>query len=93
MTDLRMLDREMCAEAEAAPAARRCSHPGGCDHALLDDKDVLPCRSPFSDELTCRREVFRWTTRYNTRRRHSWCAQQASNTYETRTAATVQQAA
>lgn len=38
-------------------------------------------------------KIFRWATRYNTRRRHSWCRQQAPNTYEQQTAATLPQAA
>ena len=69
------------------------------DNALAESfnatlkRELLAGAAAFSDELTCRREVFRWTTRYNTRRRHSWCAQQAPNTYETQTAATVQQVA
>ena len=36
----------------------------------------------WPDERACRREVFRWATRYNTRRRHSWCGQQPPITYE-----------
>ena len=42
---------------------------------------------------TCRREVFRWVTRYNTRRRHSWCGQQTPNVYEQQHAATLRLAA
>jgi transposase InsO family protein len=45
-----------------------------------------PC---WPDAATCRREVFRWVTRYNTRRRHSWCGQQAPNVYEQQHAATL----
>ena len=46
-----------------------------------------PC---WPDAAKCRREVFRWVTRYNTRRRHSWCGQQAPIIYEQRHAATLQ---
>ena len=35
-----------------------------------------------TDELTARRTMFRWLTRYNTKRRHSWCRYQSPNTYE-----------
>ena len=45
-----------------------------------------PC---WADAATCRREVFRWVTRYNTRRRHSWCGQQAPIVYEQQHAATL----
>ena len=47
----------------------------------------------WPDEATCRREVFRWVTRYNTRRRHSWCGQQSPITYEQQHAATLRLAA
>jgi transposase InsO family protein len=36
-----------------------------------------------------RREVFGWVTRYNTRRRHSWCGHQAPSVYEQQHAATL----
>ena len=68
------------------------------DNALAESfnatlkRELLQGAAAWPDELTCRREIFRWTTRYNTRRRHSWCGQQAPNTYETVAAATVQQA-
>jgi transposase InsO family protein len=56
-------------------------------------RELLQGAAAWSDELTCRREIFRWATRYNTRRRHSWCGQQAPNTYEQQHAATLPQAA
>jgi transposase InsO family protein len=56
-------------------------------------RELLQGASTWPDELTCRRELFRWATRYNTRRRHSWCGQQAPNTYEQQRAATLPQAA
>jgi transposase InsO family protein len=49
-----------------------------------------PC---WPDAATCRREVFRWVTRYNTRRRHSWCGQQPPIIYEQHHAATLRLAA
>jgi transposase InsO family protein len=55
-------------------------------------RELLQGAVAWPDELTCRREIFRWATRYNTRRRHSWCGQQAPNTYEQQTAATLPQA-
>ena len=56
-------------------------------------RELLHGAAAWSDELSCRRDVFRWATRYNTRRRHSWCGQQAPNTYETEHSTTVQHAA
>ena len=56
-------------------------------------RELLQGAAAWSDELTCRREIFRWATRYNTRRRHSWCLQQAPNTYEQQHAATLPEAA
>ena len=69
------------------------------DNALAESfnatlkRELLHGTATWPNELACRRDVFRWTTRYNTRRRHSWCGQQAPNSYEALTAATVQQAA
>ena len=69
------------------------------DNALAESfnatlkRELLHGNAAWPTELACRREVFRWATRYNTRRRHSWCRQQAPNTYEALHAATVQQAA
>jgi len=69
------------------------------DNALAESfnatlkRELLQGAAAWPDELSCRREVFRWATRYNTRRRHSWCRQQAPNTYEAQHATTVQQAA
>lgn len=56
-------------------------------------RELLQGAASWPDELTCRREIFRWATRYNTRRRHSWCRQQSPNTYEQQHAATLPQAA
>ena len=56
-------------------------------------REVLQDTNVFTDEATCRRQVFRWLVRYNTRRRHSWCHHQSPNTYETTTAATLRAAA
>ena len=36
-------------------------------------REVLRDAACFTDELTARRKMFRWLTRYNTKRRHSWC--------------------
>jgi transposase InsO family protein len=69
------------------------------DNALAESfnatlkRELLQGATAWPDELSCRRDIFRWATRYNTRRRHSWCGQQAPNTYEALSAATVQQAA
>ena len=69
------------------------------DNALAESfnatlkRELLQGAPTWPDELTCRREIFRWATRYNTRRRHSWCDQQPPNTYEQQHAATVTNAA
>ena len=69
------------------------------DNALAESfnaalkRETLAGATTFSDEASCRRQIFRWTTRYNTRRRHSYLGHQAPNTYETNLAATLQPAA
>jgi transposase InsO family protein len=69
------------------------------DNALAESfnatlkRELLHDATAWPDELSCRREVFRWTTRYNTRRRHSRCGQQAPNTYEAQHVATLPNAA
>ncbi|PJI95188.1 transposase InsO family protein [Luteimicrobium subarcticum] len=58
------------------------------DNALAESfnatlkREVLQDNACWPDEATCRRQVFKWVTRYNTRRRHSWCGYQAPNVYE-----------
>jgi transposase InsO family protein len=58
------------------------------DNALAESfnatlkRELLQGAAAWPDELSCRRELFRWATRYNTRRRHPWCGQQAPNTLE-----------
>jgi transposase InsO family protein len=56
-------------------------------------REVLQDESTWPDEATCRRQVFRWLVRYNTRRRHSWCRYQPPTAYETHYAATLPSAA
>lgn len=69
------------------------------DNALAESfnatlkREVLQDDACWPDELTCRRDMFRWLTRYNTRRRHSWCGYQSPTTYETQHAATLPSAA
>ncbi len=69
------------------------------DNALADSfnatlkRELLHHTAAWPDELSCRRDIFRWTTRYNIRRRHSWCNQQTPNTYEAQHAATLANAA
>ncbi|WP_420914043.1 integrase core domain-containing protein [Arsenicicoccus dermatophilus] len=46
-------------------------------------REVLRDQRAFTDEPTCRRTSFAWLTRYNTRRRHSWCGHLSPNTFET----------
>ena len=52
-------------------------------------REVLQDTACWPDEATCRRQVFRWLIRYNTRRRHSWCRYQSPSTYESHYAATL----
>ena len=52
-------------------------------------RELLQGAAAWPDALSCRRDVFRWATRYNTRRRHSWCGHQAPNTHEQQHAATL----
>ncbi|RNI25419.1 IS3 family transposase [Flexivirga caeni] len=56
-------------------------------------REVLQDAKCWSDELTCRRQVFRWLTRYNTKRRHSWCRYKAPNDYEAAHTTTLPDAA
>ncbi|MGI5130658.1 IS3 family transposase [Pseudonocardia sp. CA-107938] len=69
------------------------------DNALAESfnatvkREVLQDTRTWPDATTCRRELFRWLTRYNTRRRHSWCRYQTPNAYENAYAATVPEAA
>ena len=69
------------------------------DNALAESfnatlkREVLQDAACWPDELTCRREVFRWILRYNNRRRHSWCRYQSPVTYETGHTATLPSAA
>lgn len=56
-------------------------------------REVLQDHNAWPDEATCRRQLFRWLVRYNTRRRHSWCRYQSPVTYETTSAAILPAAA
>jgi transposase InsO family protein len=70
------------------------------DNALAESfnaalkREVLQDDSCWDDAATCRREVFRWLARYNTKRRHSHCRYVSPANYErTRTPATLPEAA
>lgn len=69
------------------------------DNALAESfnatlkRETLAGATVYPDEATCRRQIFRWATRYNTRRRHSYVRHQAPNAYEARLAATLPEAA
>lgn len=58
------------------------------DNALAESfnatlkREVLQDRACWPDAAACRREVFRWLARYNTKRRHSHCAHSSPATYE-----------
>jgi transposase InsO family protein len=69
------------------------------DNALAESfnatlkRETLAGAATYSDEASCRREIFRWAVRYNTRRRHSYCGQLSPNTYENQLTATLPEAA
>lgn len=58
------------------------------DNALAESfnaalkREVLQDNMSWPDELTCRRGVFRWLTRYNTKRRPSCCRYVSPADYE-----------
>jgi len=58
------------------------------DNALAESfnaalkREVLQDDSYWDDAATCRREVFRWLARYNTKRRHSHCRYLSPAAYE-----------
>jgi transposase InsO family protein len=59
------------------------------DNALAESfnatakRELLQDAASWPDALTCRRQLFAWLTRYNTRRRHSWCRYTSPTAYET----------
>ena len=69
------------------------------DNALAESfnaavkRETLAGATTYSDAASCRREIFRWATRYNTRRRHSYLGHQAPNTYESKLVTTLPEAA
>ena len=56
-------------------------------------RETLAGAATYGDEVSCRREIFRWAVRYNTRRRHSHLDHQSPNTYENNLTATIPEAA
>ena len=69
---------ELVEDALKAAAATRGSLKGA-DNALAESfnatlkREVLQDAACWTDELTCRRQVFKWLARYNTEPHHSWC--------------------
>ena len=55
-------------------------------------REVLQDSRTFTNQLACRREVFRWCTRYSTMRRHSWCNHLAPDVFERQNEATLKHA-
>lgn len=45
-------------------------------------RETLQGAPSWPDAATCHRDVFRFATRYNTRRRHSYCGKLSPNNYE-----------
>ncbi|QWQ85664.1 hypothetical protein B5C28_02185 [Corynebacterium glutamicum] len=68
------------------------------DNALAESfnaalkREVLQDSKTFANQLICRRDVFRWCTRYNTVRRHSWCKYLAPVVFEERCPAILRSA-
>ena len=69
------------------------------DNALAESfnaalkRELLDAAAAFPDAPTTYRAVFRWVTRYNTRRRHSAIGNITPNAYETATTARLAEAA
>ena len=69
------------------------------DNALAESfnaalkRETLAGAATYGNEASCRREVFRWAVRYNTRRHHSYLGQVSPNAYESKLAATIPEAA
>lgn len=69
------------------------------DNALAESfnaalkRELLQGQSAFPDQATAHRAVFRWTTRYNTRRRHSAIGNISPNAYEATVSTTLAEAA
>ncbi len=69
------------------------------DNALAESfnaslkRELLAGRTVFPDRATAYRAVFRWTTRYNTRRRHSAIGNISPNAYEASVTTTLTEAA
>ncbi len=89
---------QLCKELEVAQSMGAVGT--SADNALAESfnaalkREVLQDRSSWADETTCRREVFRWLARYNTKRRHSHCRHSSPAAYErTLTPATLPEAA
>ena len=89
---------QLCKELEVAQSMGAVGM--SADNALAESfnaalkREVLQDRSSWADETTCRREVFRWLARYNTKRRHSHCRHSSPAAYErTLTPATLPEAA
>ena len=65
------------------------------DNALAESmgatlkREVLMDARSWDDELTCRRQTFRWLNRYSTVRRHSYCGHLPPTTYEEKQTSTT----
>lgn len=85
---------QLCTELDVTPSMGAVGT--SADNALAESfnatlkRETLRGGHAWPDPATCRREVFRWVTRYNTRRRHSYCSQQAPIIYEQHHTATLQ---
>lgn len=52
-------------------------------------REVLKDEPVFPSQLVCRRDVFQWCIRYNTKRLHSWCGYRSPNAFEAAESATL----
>ncbi len=89
---------KLCRRLQVTPSMGAVG--SSADNALAEafnatfKREVLQDRRCWPNADACRRETFKWLTRYNTRRRHSWCDHLSPNTYEaTTTTATLATAA
>lgn len=78
---------QLCAELQVTQSMGAVG--SSADNALAESfnatikRELLQDGATWPDPTTCRRQVFAWLVRYNTRRRHSWCRYTSPTAYET----------
>ena len=69
------------------------------DNALAESlnatvkREVLQDRKSFASQAECRREMFSWCVRYDTKRMHSYCGPVSPNAFESQVTTSLPQAA